>query len=143
MTMDSPLVLAGGCLCGAVRYRIMGRPRSSSTCFCHSCRRASGAASVAWFVVGASECALDAEHLARFRSSAGVTRGFCARCGTSLTYQRDDALDELELTTASLDEPHRMPPTHEIWHVDRVPWAASDASLPRFRQERPETDEDG
>ena len=41
-------MLEGGCLCGAVRYRISGSPLSSVNCHCESCRRASGAPAVAW-----------------------------------------------------------------------------------------------
>jgi hypothetical protein len=51
------IVSEGGCLCGAVRYRITGEPRSSSTCFCRSCRLASGATPVAWLVVGLGQYA--------------------------------------------------------------------------------------
>jgi len=41
----------GGCLCGAVRYRMVGAPLSSAICHCASCRRASGAPTVAWLTV--------------------------------------------------------------------------------------------
>ena len=41
-----PLFAEGGCLCGAVRYRISGTPVSSSVCRCRSCRPASGAPGV-------------------------------------------------------------------------------------------------
>ena len=41
-----PLFAEGGCLCGAVRYRISGTPVSSSVCRCRSCRLAIGAPGV-------------------------------------------------------------------------------------------------
>ena len=41
----------GGCLCGKVRYRVSERPRISAICHCVSCRRASGAQSVAWLTL--------------------------------------------------------------------------------------------
>ena len=40
----------GGCLCGAIRYRVIAEPIARSICHCLSCRRASGAPSVAWAV---------------------------------------------------------------------------------------------
>lgn len=130
--MEEDLVLEGGCLCGAVRYRVAGPVLSSGTCFCRSCRLAAGAQSVAWFVVAADRCAFTAGRMATFGSSSEVTRGFCGRCGTSLAYQHVDARDEIELTTATLDEPQRLPPRHEIWHAHRIPWAASNEAIPRF-----------
>lgn len=38
----SERVVEGGCLCGAVRYRVGGAPISSGICHCRSCRRTSG-----------------------------------------------------------------------------------------------------
>ena len=41
----------GGCLCGAVRYRVSGSPYHQTHCHCTLCRRASGAPFVTWFSV--------------------------------------------------------------------------------------------
>jgi hypothetical protein len=49
-TMASEAI-EGGCLCGAVRYRVNESPRSQGTCYCENCRRAAGAPSVAWIIV--------------------------------------------------------------------------------------------
>lgn len=43
----------GGCLCGAVRYRITGEPKSVGYCHCRMCQRAAGAPVVAWATVPA------------------------------------------------------------------------------------------
>lgn len=45
------LWLEGGCLCGAVRYRVTGKPYHVTHCHCSMCRRASGAPLVTWFSV--------------------------------------------------------------------------------------------
>ena len=126
---------SGGCLCGAVRYRVTGMPRSSSVCHCRSCRLAAGAQSVAWFVVSLGQFDMIAGELAQFRSSSRVIREFCHRCGTQIAYRRDDNPDSVELTTATLDEPAVFPPTHEIWLSHKVPWAASDPALAHYAQD--------
>ena len=43
--------LAGGCLCGAVRYRIDAAPVEALYCHRRMCRQAHGAALVAWLTV--------------------------------------------------------------------------------------------
>jgi hypothetical protein len=129
------IVSEGGCLCGAVRYRITGEPRSSSTCFCRSCRLASGATPVPWLVVGLVQYALLSGQLATVRSSPQVVRSFCARCGTPISYHHQDDAETLDLTTATLDQPERFPPTKEIWHESKVAWARSDPALARFSRD--------
>ncbi len=125
----------GGCLCGAVRYRVTGAPRSSSVCFCRSCRLASGAPSVAWFVVGIDQYAVLRGQPATFQSSPPVTRSFCAPAGTPLAYQHNPDPTAIELTTATLDDPQGLMPTREIWHSQKVSWAASDPAIAHFARE--------
>ena len=129
-----PNVSEGGCLCRSVRYQISGTPTSSSVCFCRSCRLASGAPSVAWFVVNLSQFDLLRGELAAFQSSLPVKRSFCAKCGTPIAYQHDDDPTAIELTTATLDDPARFPPVREIWHTHRVSWAATDSTIPHYSQ---------
>jgi hypothetical protein len=129
------ILFEGGCLCGSIRYRIAGAPRSSSVCFCRSCRLASGAPSVAWFVVGIDQYTLLSGQPTTFESSPPVTRSFCAKCGTPLAYQHNDDPNAIELTTATLDDPQGFPPSREIWHSQRVAWAASNPTIPHSSQE--------
>ena len=35
--------IEGGCLCGAIRYRVTAEPQGRTLCHCESCRRAAGA----------------------------------------------------------------------------------------------------
>jgi hypothetical protein len=128
----------GGCLCGAVRYRVTGAPRSSSVCHCRSCRLASGAPAVGWISFHADDVRLLHGHPAAHHSSPKVVRSFCPRCGTPLTYRNADAPDILELTTATLDHPELFPPTREIWLEHRIAWQAVSPSLPRHAHDSSE-----
>lgn len=69
----------------------------------------------------------------RFRSSNHVQRGFCAQCGTPLTYERDDA--EPEVTIATLDEPSRVPPVIQVGVESRLPWCETLNGLPTLTPE--------
>ena len=82
----------GGCLCGAVRYRVDGPLRQVIACHCEQCRKSSGHF-VAATAAASQHLHIDdsAAALAWFRSSEFATRGFCNRCGSSLFWQRDGA----------------------------------------------------
>jgi hypothetical protein len=122
--------LAGGCHCGAVRYRIDGPVLAAGVCHCATCRRCAGAESVGWLTVEPTDLTLLAGDPVRYTSSPGVTRTFCPTCGTSLTYQCDPG--SIDLTLASLDDPEAVPPTRECWLDDRLSWNPANPALEGF-----------
>lgn len=122
--------LEGGCLCGAVRYRIEAEGAEASICHCATCRRAAGAQSVAWATVGIAAFAWTAGAPASHVSSPGVVRTHCAACGTSLTYR--SAPDSIDVTLASLDDPEALPPTSEVWLSHRLSWEPLDPARAAF-----------
>ena len=124
----------GGCLCGAIRCRVTGRPEATSLCHCFSCRRSTGGPSLAWAIFPERSVTITGGELAEHQSSPGVYRGFCARCGTSLTYRRDNRPGLFDVTTASLDDPEAFPPAKEIWVEEKLSWMPTDPTRPRFAQ---------
>jgi uncharacterized glyoxalase superfamily protein PhnB len=140
--MQAQVKIKGGCLCGAIRYQVDGAPSSISICHCRSCRRASGAPAVSWFVISRAQFKLLSGNPAAYRSSAQVQRGFCGKCGTQLTYAHDSAPQTIELTTASLDQPSAIEPTKEIWLSEKLPWVAANPDLEHDLQDSEETIQD-
>ena len=134
MSQTHELETVGGCLCGAVRYRVLGPPRSTSLCHCNSCRRATGGPSLAWAIFDEDKVVFDKGAPAIYASSPGVERGFCARCGTSLTYRRANRPGLFDVTTASLDDPGAFAPSKEIWVEERLSWITPNPDLPQFAQ---------
>jgi hypothetical protein len=132
------MIYAGGCLCGRVRYEAGGE--ASNLCFCHceTCRRATGAPMVAWGTFAAANFSVVQGRLAEYRSSPHVTRGFCADCGTSLTYRREDRSGEIDVTLASLDEPRALVPEQHIYVEDKLPWVIIADGRPQFARLRVE-----
>lgn len=128
--MTTPI--QGGCLCGAVRYRASGAPRSLALCHCRSCRVGAGGTSVAWVTVPIEGFAFEGEAPARFASSPGVERTFCGRCGASLTYAHESRPAEIDITTATLDDPEAYRPTKEIFTAERLSWSPPVPDLPQF-----------
>ncbi|MBP2298395.1 GFA family protein [Azospirillum picis] len=96
--------LAGGCLCGGVRFLAAERPDGVITCHCGQCRRFHGHFG-AYVTVPRDTVFFDADGtLAWYRSSDFAERGFCSRCGSSL-FWKGDASDQIEIAAGSLDQP--------------------------------------
>jgi hypothetical protein len=101
------------------------------------CRRASGAPIVAWFSVARGALRWVQGGPKHYRSSALATRGFCARCGTALTYEADAYPDEIDITTCSLDDPELVPPTDHTRTSSRLRWVRLADGLPQHSEARP------
>jgi len=129
-------VLTGGCLCRAVRYEC--GPPISPPCFCHceSCRRASGAHSVAWATVRKDTFRVTAGALREYASSPPVLRQFCERCGAQITYWNRESPDTIDVTIATLEHPDSVAPVDHIWMQDSVAWDRPNDGKPQFRTGR-------
>ena len=126
----------GGCVCGAIRYRVRGRPSNTMICHCRTCRRVAASPVVAWVTFPKSEFQLVQGHPSEFRSSAPVRRSFCGACGTQLTYVHDDSPSTVDITTCSLDDPDAFPPTHHSWLSHDLAWVHFGDGLPTFAEWR-------
>ena len=122
--------MEGGCLCREVRYRIDTTTVFSATCECRSCRKASAAAIVPWIHLGTENFTFTAGKAVEFQSSPGVVRTFCGRCGTPLTYRKDDYGPMIDVTTCSLDDPNAFPPMIHTWASHRLDWLKLDDGVP-------------
>ena len=92
----------GGCACAGVRYRITSRPMFVSCCHCRSCQRAIGAGFVTWVAVKTEQFDVTKGKVTYCETSPGMHRGFCGRCGSSLSSYGDDWEDTF-VTAASLE----------------------------------------
>ncbi len=129
--------IEGGCLCGEVRYRILGEPLISGTCQCGTCRKASSAAIVPWLHLDSTTFAFTSGQPVEFESSPSVTRTFCGRCGSPLTYWTTSYGKTIDVTTCSLDNPEAFPPLGHVWTSHRLSWLELADELPCFEEGPP------
>jgi hypothetical protein len=135
--VPEPVAFDGGCLCGAIRYRI-GAPAADVThCHCTLCRRSTGAPFVTWITVPAAAFAFTRGRPAERPSSPRAVRTFCAACGTALTFREDARPRSVDVTAGSLDAPETIVPREHIFTSSRLPWIALADHLPRFAEANP------
>jgi len=131
---DIPESVAGGCLCGDVRYRAIGQSVLVEFCHCRSCRVGVGAPLAAWVAFPRSKFEIITGAPTSYKSSKNVERTFCGRCGTSLTLADQNFAEEIYVTLASLNDPEALPPEFHIWRSDRLSWLETSDTLPRYVQ---------
>ncbi len=117
--------LTGGCQCGAVRFACEGLGRAS-ICHCRMCQKAFGNAFAP--LVTAKGLVWTRGEPKRFSSSNKVRRGFCAECGTPLTYEFEG--EHVELAICAFDDPTLAPPALQVGIESRIPWCDGLLDLP-------------
>lgn len=134
------MIREGGCLCGAVRYRVRGPLRAILVCHCVECRRWAGRA---WAATAASNEDLELPSdaalawIASPRSARGASRGFCLRCGGSL-FWRAPGSESTSIAAGTLDDPSKLSVAAHIWVEQGVPWEAPPDDLPAYPRGYPE-----
>ena len=128
----------GGCYCGAIRYRIQNEPTRANLCHCRMCQRLAGAPVVSWVTLANHQVTFLKGEPKWYRSSDIATRGFCPNCGTQLFWRADGNSEELDISTASLDDPNSVQPREHIWTESQLDWMNIDDHLPRYKRSRSE-----
>jgi hypothetical protein len=125
-------MLEGGCLCGAVRYRIEGALGPIVCCHCGMCRKAQGSAFAANAPVPAAAFRIVQGQgaLRAYRSSPGKERVFCGTCGSPIFSRRDGA-DDVRIRVGTLDGPVDGRPTAHIHVASKASWWEIHDDLPR------------
>jgi hypothetical protein len=131
--------LEGGCLCGAVRYRLASAPFDAGYCHCGLCRRSAGAPVLAFAMVPFEHFEMTGGAPRRRRSSGFGERWFCADCGTQLAMHVDHQPDTIDFTIASLDRPAAVMPSFHIFFESRIGWFDTADDFDRHAQFRPGT----
>lgn len=112
----------GGCLCGAVRFEAAGHAKWTGYCHCDSCRRHTGAPVSAFAGFERGQVTITAGELAVYASSPGVRRGFCAACGSTLSYEGERWPTEFHVHVGAFDDPAPFAPTGHGFPEERVSW---------------------
>lgn len=111
----------GGCACGAVRFAARGTPKFICNCHCADCRRCTAAAFSTWVGFDSTQVAWTGKR-SIYHSSPDVSRGYCARCGTPLSYSGKQWSRETHLLIGAFDLQQDLVPTGDSVVEDRLPW---------------------
>ncbi len=129
MAIEPAAGLAGGCQCGAVRYRLMAEPTGVNVCHCRMCQKASGGPFMTFGGVRLNRLVWTRGAPKIFASSSIAERGFCPECGTPLTYRMFER-DRISVTLGSLDQPAAVAPTIQFGVESKLAWLEGALALP-------------
>ena len=124
----------GGCLCGAVRFEVLGAFEGFFLCHCSRCRKGSGSSHASNLFSKAAELRWLAgeAHVTVFQlPETRHVRSFCSICGSALpNLQMNGTL--LVIPAGSLDTEVTLRPKGHLFMDSRANWDEELENLPKF-----------
>ena len=137
--------VTGGCLCGEIRYRVTEPALDTNFCHCRMCQKFSGAPFTTGSTYPTSAVQFTKGEPRYYKSSPFAERGFCANCGSSLTFRpmvppvTPAWTNWILIYTGSLDNPAPNVPTWHLGVESQMPWVDIQQARKRVRcQESPD-----
>ena len=125
---------SGGCLCGAVRYRVSAEPLMTRICWCRVCQyfaAGSGTVNVAVPSAALSVEGDTRDYVSIADSGTIMHRRFCPTCGTPLFSAAESRPHLVMVRAGTLDDPELAKPAMTIWTASAPSWACIAEDLPR------------
>jgi hypothetical protein len=130
--------MLGGCLCGAVRYRVTAEPIAFYACHCTECQRRSGSAFGLSMIVLTEALELISGNPSPFECELSGGRRekgtFCPSCTTKLWHIPDAYPQIRGLRAGTLDAPYPHIPWGDVWTRSARSWVSFTGG-PRFEQQ--------
>ena len=132
----------GGCICGAVRYRLSAAPLGVYNCHCKDCQRSAGSAFSASMIVAREA----------FTHLGGATHVYDKPADSGRTVRQhscpglrhagvppatEHAPDIIVVRPGTLDDSSWAVPVGDIWVDSRARWVEIDPSVPNFPGQPP------
>ena len=127
--------IAGGCLCGKIRYSASGDPAFVGICHCRDCQKFTGSAFAV--VIGVPKSAFSLQGQVATYSKAGDTgksieRRFCPVCGSSIADEASAVPDMVMISSGTLDDPSWVKPAMQIYCDSAQPWVQLGGDMKAF-----------
>ncbi|RHZ53826.1 GFA family protein [Aspergillus thermomutatus] len=123
--MPSDLI-TGSCACHHITYKANQPPLNVTNCHCTTCRKQSGAPYQSWATFAPGSLTWDKNKSPSFRRSSDfATRGFCPKCGSSVSMKYDYESEHQSVPAGTIDNAHqaKIPrPSCHLFVQEKAAW---------------------
>jgi hypothetical protein len=125
----------GGCMCGAVRFKVDGAPLNVRICHCRLCQKAHASPFFARALFEQRAVVVSGATSA-YPSSDALERVFCRQCGTRIFARRTNGT-VIGVALAAFDDRNAFRPTEHVWVSEKVDWLKLNDGLPQYAERSP------
>lgn len=133
--MGAQVVGTGGCLCGAVTFKVSGVPIRMAQCHCKDCQRASGTGHMSNAVFKQEDVEVTgatASYASTSDSGNTLTRHFCPTCGARLFLFSKARPGMIVMAAGAFDDLSWFEPEVVLYTKHRPHWDLTTDSVPNF-----------
>ena len=129
----------GGCLCGAIRFTIMGEIHSIVYCHCSQCRKVQGSAFATNGIVDVSLFKIESgEHeLTGYQASSEQIKYFCKHCGSPIMSKNSSVPDQVRIRLGTIESDISERPAAHIFVTSKADWEDIAGELPQYEEHEP------
>jgi hypothetical protein len=129
----------GGCVCGAVRFRVNGAPLLAQLCHCTFCQRRTGSAFAPVVTFRKDEVESSGDTLTEYEhrsdeSGHWVRYQFCSRCGTTVFLTLEAFPAVRVIAGGTLDDPSWFRIKQHTWTRSARHWMEFPADAKRYEK---------
>ncbi len=133
--------IAGGCLCGGVRFELSEPASAAGYCHCTRCQRRTGSAASAQAAIdGRTFRLVRGEELVKAwrHPDGGFEKAFCRECGAHLFSRNPDDHSQMSVRMGAFDGDPGVRPSWRAHTATAAPWEPiPDDGLERFPEAKP------
>jgi hypothetical protein len=124
----------GGCLCGKVRFEILGPIEDIIYCHCSQCRKAQGSAFATNGNVAAEDFRFIAgeDNLTAYPSTDDQIKYFCRTCGSPMLSRRQSIPDTVRVRLGTIESKISERPSAHVFVASKANWEDMHARIPEF-----------
>jgi hypothetical protein len=137
---EAKLPLAGGCMCGGVRFELSAPLLGAVYCHCKRCQRRTGTgfAVTALSAPGSYRTVSGQDLVGSWTPGDGWIKSFCKDCGSQLFATNPDNPEMVAIRMGALDEDPGTRPSAHQFTTSAAAWApVPDDGLPNFPERLP------
>lgn len=126
---------AGGCLCGAVRFKVHGVPIRMAQCHCRDCQRASGTGHMSNAIFKTADVEVSgttASYASTADSGNTLTRHFCPTCGGRLFLYSASRPGMIVMAAGAFDDMSWFEPQIVLYTKNKPAWDLVSEAVPHF-----------
>jgi len=124
----------GGCVCGAIRYRVSGQPAIAQACHCAYCQRRTGSAFALIAAFKEDQVEVTGSAITQYEhrsdeSNRWLRCHFCSRCGTTILITLEKNPGVRAIPGGTFDDPSWFKVSRHIWTRSAHDWIVFPAEV--------------